>query len=302
MKSIVRWLSIAALLAGVTGLAFWERPTSFLDRFTDADMYFSGARSKWVRVAGHRVHYFVEGPPEGRAVVLVHGLGGHAEDWRNLAPVVARWGFRVYLPDLPGYGRSEQPKDFSYSVHDEAEVVVGFMDAVGIQDADLGGWSLGGAVAQHVAARHPERVRKLILFDSEGINEAPKWDVSLLMPKTPADLDRMDALLMPHPPSVPAYIARDILRRSKNDAWVIHRVIDTMRNGSDATDKLLPGLKMPVLILWGELDRITPVSQGMRISALVPQSQIEIFPGCGHLAPGQCADQIGPVVVEFLVS
>jgi len=59
---------------------------------------------------------------------------------------------------------------------------------------------------------------------------------------------------------------------------------------------------MPVLIIWGELDRITPVSQGKKISELVPQSQMEVFPGCGHLAPSQCADDIGPVVVEFLIS
>jgi pimeloyl-ACP methyl ester carboxylesterase len=302
MKSKNGWMLAAVILTAVAGIAYWERPVSFLNRLTDADMYMSGARSKWVMVEGHRVHYFVEGPSEGKAVVFVHEMGGHAEDWDTLAEVVARWGFRVYLPDLPGYGQSEQPADFSYSVRDEAEAVVGFMDALGIQDADLGGWSVGGAIAQHIAARHPVRVRKLILFDSAGIYEAPKWDVSLMTPKTAADLKKLDALLMPQPPNVPPYIARDILRRSKDNAWVMHRAIDQMMTGKDATDKLLPSLKMPVLILWGELDRITPVSQGKRISQLVPQSQLEVFPGCGHLAPTQCADDIGPVLVEFLIS
>jgi pimeloyl-ACP methyl ester carboxylesterase len=295
-----RWLLVGIILAALAGIAFRERPISFFDTFTDANMRLSGARSNWVMVAGHRVHYFVEGPVEGKAVVFVHGLGGRAEDWRNLAPAVAESGFRVYLPDLPGYGQSEQPADFSYSVRDEAEAVVGFMDALGIQDADLGGWSMGGGIAQHVAANHPERVRKLLLFDSEGIYEKPQWDVNLNTPKTPADLDRLDALLMPQPPDVAPYIARDILRRSRENAWVIHRAIEN--TGNDATDKLLPSLKMPVLIIWGELDRITPVSQGKKISELVPQSQMEVFPGCGHLAPSQCADDIGPVVVEFLIS
>jgi pimeloyl-ACP methyl ester carboxylesterase len=302
MKSNKGWWLAAVILTAVAGIAYWERPVSFFNRITDADMYLSGARSNWVIVGGHRVHYFVEGPPEGKAVVFVHEMGGHAEDWDNLAEAVARWGFRVYLPDLPGYGQSEQPADFSYSVRDEAEAVVGFMDALKIQDADLGGWSVGGAIVQHIAARHPERVRKLILFDSAGIYEAPKWDVSLMTPKTAADLKKLDALLMPQPPNVPPYIARDILRRSKDNAWVIRRAIEAMRTGNDATDKLLPRLKMPVLILWGELDRITPVSQGKKISELVPQSQLEVFPGCGHLAPTQCADDIGPVVVEFLIS
>jgi pimeloyl-ACP methyl ester carboxylesterase len=236
-------------------------------------------------VAGHRVHYFVEGRAEGQAVVFVHGLGGRAEDWRDLAPAVAEGGFRVFLPDLPGFGQSEQPTDFSYSVRDEAEAVVGFMDALGIHDADLGGWSMGGGIAQNLAARHPERVRKLLLFDSEGIYEKPKWDVNLTRPKSSG---------------VAPYIARDILRRSEENAWVIHRAIDN--TGNNTNDEQLSSLKMPVLIIWGELDSITPLSEGKRISELIPQSQMEVFPGCGHLAPTQCANDIGPVVVEFLVS
>jgi pimeloyl-ACP methyl ester carboxylesterase len=57
---------------------------------------------------------------------------------------------------------------------------------------------------------------------------------------------------------------------------------------------------MPVLIVWGELDRITPLSQGEKMHRLVPQSQLDVIEGCGHLAPVQCADKIGPGFVEFL--
>lgn len=300
MRTIKRWLLVAGVLAAVTGIAFWLRPISFFNGITDARMILYGVQSRSVMVAGHRVHYFVDGPSDGKAVLLVHGLGGRAEDWRNLASTLATWKFRVYMPDLPGYGASEQPADFSYSVHDEAEAVVGFMDAVGLKDVDLGGWSMGGGIAQHVAARHPERVRKLMLFDSAGIYEMPKWNVNLFIPKTPAELDQLDALLMPNPPKVPAFIARDILRRSKKNAWVIRRAIDTMMTGNDATDKLLPGLKMPVLIVWGGLDQITPLSQGRMMNELIPQSQLALFPSCGHLAPSQCAEDIAPVVTEFL--
>jgi pimeloyl-ACP methyl ester carboxylesterase len=56
---------------------------------------------------------------------------------------------------------------------------------------------------------------------------------------------------------------------------------------------------MPVLIVWGAEDRITPLSQGEKMHRLVPQSQLEVIPGCGHLAPGQCAAQIGPAMVKF---
>jgi pimeloyl-ACP methyl ester carboxylesterase len=76
--------------------------------------------------------------------------------------------------------------------------------------------------------------------------------------------------------------------------------MDSMLTGRDTTDGLLPNLKMPVLIVWGDVDHITPLSEGQKMHELIPQSQMNVIPGCGHLAPNECAEQIGPVVVSFL--
>jgi pimeloyl-ACP methyl ester carboxylesterase len=139
-----------------------------------------------------------------------------------------------------------------------------------------------------------------MLFDAAGIYQKPTWNTALFTPTTPREIDELDALLMPHPPVIPGFIARDILRTMRKNAWVIHRAMGTMLAGQGVTDSLLPQLKMPVLIVWGEEDRILPLSQAEKMHALVPQSILEVFPGCGHLAPGQCTPQIGPRVVEFL--
>jgi pimeloyl-ACP methyl ester carboxylesterase len=300
VKAIKRLWWVAGVLVVVAAFGFWARPVSYFNEALYVRERISGVENHSVQVAGHSMHYLAMGPAGGPVVVLVHGLGGRAEDWRNLAPYLAKAGFRVYLPDLPGYGRSEQPADFSYSMHDEAEAVVGFLDALGLHQVDLGGWSMGGWIVQRVASDHPERVRQLMLFDSAGVYEKPAWDMRLFTPATPAELNQLEALLMPYPPKVPGFIARDILRVSKKEAWVIHRSVDAMITGQDTTDKLLPGLKMPVLIVWGAEDRLTPLSQGERMHRLAPQSELEVFPGCGHLAPIQCAVQIGPKVVEFV--
>ncbi|MGO9337606.1 MAG: alpha/beta fold hydrolase [Terracidiphilus sp.] len=294
----ILWGSLLLLL--VAGVGFWERPVSYFNESMYLQDSLSGVQNRHVTVGGHRMHYEVEGPADGPPVVLVHGLGGRAEDWRKLAPYIAKAGFRVYLPDLIGYGRSQKPADFSYSVHDEAEVVLGFLDALGLQRVDLGGWSMGGAIVQHVAADHPERIRRLMLFDSAGLLVLPSWDTGLFTPNTRAELDQLDDLLMPHPPQVPGFVARDILRVSDHRAWIIHRAMNTMLTGQDATDKLLPQLKMPLLIVWGSEDKITPLSLGETMHRMLPQSEFDVVPGCGHLAPGQCAPQIAPKVVEFL--
>jgi pimeloyl-ACP methyl ester carboxylesterase len=300
-SSKLLWIAGGVLtLILVAGLGFWLRPVSYFNELMYARACLAGVESRSVTVAGMRLHYNAEGPAAGPVVVLVHGLGGRAEDWRDLAPYLAKAGFRVYMPDLPGYGRSEQPADFSYSVRDEAEAVVGFLDALGLKQVDLGGWSMGGGIAQHLAFKHPERVRRLMLFDAAGIKETPAWDTRLFTPTSAEELDQLDALLMPHPPKIPGFVVRDILRISKRNAWVIHRAMATMLTGNDATDAMLPQLKMPVLIVWGGEDRIFAVKDGEKMQSLVPQSELEVFPGCGHLAPGQCTAQIGPKVAEFL--
>jgi pimeloyl-ACP methyl ester carboxylesterase len=303
MTLVRKLLWIGGTLAWILLIAlagFWFRPVSYFNEGMYLHECITGVQSRSVVIAGSRVHYLAEGPASGPAVVLVHGLGGSAEDWRNLAPSLAKAGFRVYIPDLPGYARSEKPADFSYSIPDEAAVVVSFFDALGLKQVDLGGWSMGGWIVQNIAFNHPDRVRRLMLFDSAGIREQPSWDTRLFTPVTPAELDQLNALLSPHPESIPAFVARDILRVSQQDAWVIHRALASMLTGNDATDALLPQLKMPVLIVWGAQDHITPLKQGEKIHQLVPQSQLIVAPDCGHLAALQCADQVAPGVVAFL--
>lgn len=296
-----RWFLGSVLLLVVLGsVAVWQRPVTFFDARAELHLLFSGAQSRFTTVAGYRIHYYALGPANGPTVILVHGLGGRSEDWENLAPSLADAGYRVYLPDLPGYGQSEQPAGFSYSIPDEAAVVVSFFDKLGLQQVNLGGWSMGGWITQRIAIDHPDRVQKLMLFDSAGLAVKPDWNTALFTPTSAGELAQLDDLLMPNPPRIPAFVAADILRGSRRNAWIIQRALASMLTGHDTTDQLLPTLKMPVLLVWGELDRITPVNEADTIHKLIPQSQLQIVAGCGHLAPRQCVPQIAPTVLAFL--
>ena len=247
MKRILKWvpLVVVAMIA-ILAVTFWLRPLAVFRLFSEAQMYRIGARSDFTVVGGYRVHYYALGPSDGPVVVLVHGLGGRSEDWEKLAPFLARAGYRVYLPDLPGFGESEKPANFSYSISDEAKIVACFFDALGLKQVDLGGWSMGGWIVQLVAAKHPDRVRRLMLFDSAGLYVKPDWDTKLFTPVSAAELDKFDALLMPHPPQLPTFVVKDILRTSHEHSWIIRRAMDSMLTGRDTTDSLLPSLKMPV--------------------------------------------------------
>ncbi len=271
MKWARRLLGIVLILVVIAGVGFYLRPIGCLIAWMYLSENLTGVESRSTQVAGYRIHYLAEGPAAGSPVVLVHGLGGHAEDWDNLAPQLARAGYRVYMPDLIGYGRSPKPAGFSYSVRDEAAIVVSFMDVLGLRQVDLGGWSMGGWIAQLVAAEHPERVRRLMLFDSAGLYVKPAWNTALFTPETPAQFDELRTLLMPHPSRTPAFAVRDVLRLSRENGWVVKRALATMFTGQDVTDTLLPRLKMPVLLAWGSLDRITPLDQARTMQRLIPK-------------------------------
>jgi pimeloyl-ACP methyl ester carboxylesterase len=119
-------------------------------------------------------------------------------------------------------------------------------------------------------------------------------------PTTIPAVRRLYRLLMPKATDVPAFLARDIIRKSKRLNWVVNRSARSMFKGDDLLDGKLGALPMPTLIIWGKQDHLIPLATGISLHAQIPQSVLQIYDGCGHLAPGQCANRIGPRVLDFL--
>src|SRR5579872_3806326 len=127
-RKVLWFLGVLGALFLAFWIGFYNWPLAYLNHFLYVQMSLSGAHSRWVNVDGMRIHYYVKGPDDAAPVLLIHGLGGHAEDWRGLAPYVVGTGRKVYMPDLPGHGRTEWPRNFSYSIADQAKVMADFMD------------------------------------------------------------------------------------------------------------------------------------------------------------------------------
>lgn len=285
---------LALALAGA--VAFYVRPGPFVAEFQRVTEWKMGLKNGQTQLGKYQIHYVVGG--QGKPLVLVHGLAGRAEDWLALIPELTRSGYRVYALDLLGYGRSEKP-DVDYSIALESDVLRQFLDDQKLQQPDIAGWSMGGWIALKFAAEHPERVHRLILLDSAGL----KFDAvnaSALRPKTEAELAHMMEVLTPHPRHIPGFYARQVLRDLAAQDWIVDRALKSMSTGKDIMDGRMDAVKMPVLIVWGKEDVLTPPSIGEQMHTAMPQSVLYLAGGCGHLAPVECSNRVGRSMLKFL--
>lgn len=278
-------------------LVVWQQPLEVLGTVTRARLLYSGFHNEYTTIRGNRIHYYEGG--SGAPVVLVHGLGSRAEDWANLMPQLKQAGFHVYAIDLLGYGRSARPADASYSIAEEAQYVEDFIAQRGLQKVDLVGWSMGGWVTMRVALDQPERIGRLVLCNAAGIRFVPSFTIFDFEPTTIPAVQHLYRLLMPQPTDLPDFLARDMVSKFKRLNWVVDRSARSMFRGDDLLDGKLGALQMPTLIIWGKQDHLIPLATGISLHEQIPQSVLEIYDGCGHLAPGQCASRIGPRMVDF---
>ncbi|MHB1020982.1 MAG: alpha/beta fold hydrolase [Acidobacteriaceae bacterium] len=305
-KFLLRSVLVFLVAAAGLGTVFYMHPLWVSDQMLHFKLWREGVKSEYVQLGPYRIHYFEAGPAgvgtgqhQDKPLVLIHGLGARGEDWAPLIPGLARAGFHVYVPDLLGYGRSDKP-DVTYSISEQEEIVRQFINSQQLHQVDLAGWSMGGWIAMKFTLDHPERVKRLIVYDSAGTIFKATFPSTLFEPKTPAQLDELWGYLMPNPEKFPDFVARAILRRNQKIGWVIGRSMTSMLTEKDIVQGRLGSIKHPFLIVWGKQDRLIPLSAGEEIHTETPQSVLEVFDGCGHLTPNQCAPRVLPQTVKFL--
>ena len=291
------WVAAAAAL-GVALAAFtlW-RPLTVVNTATRARLFLAGVREGVAMSGPYRIHYLVAG--SGRPILLLHGLAGNGQQLGDYIEALGTDG-RVYAPDLLGYGESEQP-DVDYSMPLQAEVVRGFLDTMNVGQADILGVSMGGWVAAEFASRHPKRVRRLVLADAGGLLFDPATPMPFI-PRDTGEIPRLEQLLGSRTRLVPAFAAADVVRQMARYRWVADRFLERRRAGKDFLDGQLGPITMPVLLLWGSEDAISPLRVAEAFHREIPQSELVVLKGCGHIALSDCRSHAQPEIVSFLAA
>jgi len=261
------------------------------------------------------------GPPQGEPLVLIMGLGMQLVAWPEgfVAQLVAR-GFRVVRFDNRDIGKSQGfdhlgvpnlaadafrhtvglPVRSPYRLADMADDTAALLDVLGLRSAHVCGASMGGMIAQHLAVRHPARVRSVtLMMTTTGARRLPQpsWKVRAAMLSRPADPSNLDSVIdhlvrivrligSPGYPTPESELRERIARavhRAYHPQGVARQLVAIVADGDRSP--MLAGLRAPVQILHGRADPLVPMAAGLDLHARIAGSQIDLIDGMGHDLP-----------------
>jgi pimeloyl-ACP methyl ester carboxylesterase len=258
-----------------------------------------------------------KGPADGVPVVLFHGTAAWSELWRRTIDTLAAAGFNVIALDLPPFGFSDRPG--GYTRQEQAARVNDVLDQLRIGPAIIVGHSFGAGAATELAMRYKQRARGLVLVDAAlGLTGAPSdappllapaWVreilVSLTITNPLATKALLQSLIEKKERALPEYVEilqrPTMLRGSTPDIadW-LHYFAGSDRTALTADRGAYAQMKIPVAIIWGDKDSVTPVEQARDLGTLLPQSTLTLLPGLGHIPQIEDPDMFNQALLKIL--
>lgn len=249
-----------------------------------------------ININGYNINYEVSG--EGKPVVLVHGWLTDLNTMKPLQNHLSK-NFKVYNLDVIGFGKSDLPKE-PLSTEDFSNFLNDFLDALNIENPILIGHSNGGRMIINLVGRNLRKVNKIVLIDSAGIvpKRKPKYyfkvysfkavkNITKLFPKTEMFNNMRERMLG-------KFGSSDY----KQSPEVLRKTMSRIVNEDQKS--LMPNIKVPTLIIWGEKDTATPLEDAKTMEKLIPDSGLVVYPGRSHFS---YLEELGSVLVvldEFL--
>lgn len=290
-----------ALLVGFRLSAAWRETSLSADQAPKTGQFIATSKG--------RVFVQDAGPKTATPIVLFHGTAAWSEFWRGTIDHLLGQGYRVITPDLPPFGYSDRSPDGAYTRADQAIRISEMLGALHVEKAILVGHSFGAGATVETVMRSPQKIRGLVLVAAAIAlpltDNAPVEPVGLMA----------SALAVP-------FIGETLVAATVTNPWLSRTLLATMLAKKDAatpelaailqrpmtlqgstpafarwlqyfmaTDRLamsrqpsnFKNLHTPAILLWGDLDKVTPVAEGHRLQGIIPGAKIEILSGVGHI-------------------
>ncbi len=279
----------------------------------------TASRRHFLTLHGQRLAYLEAG--QGPPLLLIHGIAEAAWAWEVIIPALAR-KHRVIAPDLLGHGRSAKPRG-DYSLGNQATLMRDLMISLDIDHATLVGHSLGGGITMQFAYQYPERCERMVLIASGGLGQDVTFVLrSLGLPGA----DLVAPLVLSNTTrGMMLGVARWLGRRGMKPSpgqkamWrsyagltepatraafiaTVRAVIDQRGQRVSALERLYLAKSMPTLLLWGEKDRIIPVSHARSAHEEMPGSRLEVIDDAGHFVQLERPQRVAELILDFLAT
>jgi len=256
---------------------------------------------KKILIDNLKINYKIAG--DGPAILVLHGWSGSSDSWLKVQEILAKLGFKIVCPDLPGCGKSQRPTK-PWGTEDYLNFILNFTKELGLEQFSLIGHSFGGGLAVKFSAFFPEKVKKLILLDAavvrtERLNFRQKFSrflakISYAFTKIPFFEKTIFPLLRPVVYKIAGvkdyYQARGVMRETFKKVF------------KDDLSQYLPKIQAPTLIIWGKKDSTLPVENGFLMQKEIPNSKIEIMEKADHSPNRTNPEGLAKIILNFLKS
>lgn len=261
------------------------------------------ASGRFIQVSDARIFLQEQGPVDGIPVMLIHGTGAWSGLWAETTSLLAAKGYRTVSVDLPPFGFSELSVSDDYSRAAQARRLSEVVEALGGPPPILVGHSYGGGPVAEFALREPDKLRELVLVDAAlGIGEVSGKPLPLplrsqalrealvsLTASNPLMTKRiLSAFIYRKERALPEYVAilsRPLAKRGYTPTvakWLPH-LLSVDADAASAREDPWRKLELPVEILWGDKDTVTPLAQAEHLAELLPRARLTVLPGVGHI-------------------
>jgi len=280
-------------------------PEILLNLARDVERRSSGLAKKEARVDDHQIVYLEGG--KGETILLLHGYGGDKDNWTRFAKYLTQ-DYHVLIPDLPGFGESSKLSTENYDIENQMRRMDRFTEVLKLGRFHVAGHSMGGTIAAVYGARHPQKVLTLALIAPAGLKSPQKSEFAKLLEKginpflvsTPDEYEKLISYLFVKPPPIPAPIKVALAAQKISQMAFNEKILKDIRKAHLSLELFLPDIHAPVLIIWGDTDKILDVSCVSILERKLKNSRTVIMKEMGHVPILERPQETATFYLDFL--
>jgi pimeloyl-ACP methyl ester carboxylesterase len=289
--------AVAVVLLSLTACSNTPKPTS--EGNTMSSLAAISPLSSSIQANGRTLAYLKQGC--GPAVVIIHGIGGHKEDWQ--ATMAALAGSRtVYAIDMMGFGGSDKTSQ-DITIRTQVEAVRALLDAEGLAKASLIGNSVGGWVAATFASVYPTRTDKLVLANSAGFKAMFEGPSPVnFYPDSVADMRKLLSYVLVTPSTqTPEFAERTLAALNASGDKRAAEAVFKGLFASPRLEEVMPNIRAETLVVWGAQDKLFPPALLYMVSGSIQGSKKQLINNAGHFPQLDNPSSFNATVTEFLL-